>query len=96
MDERVESITPANNDTKTESKREQNIIIHGINEGNDNDALYLHKLFDILGMGHTGPSISYRLGIKKCDRPWPVKVVMKSVDEKEEKRGEKRKIARII
>ena len=48
------------------------------------DTDYLKNLFDILGMGHTGPSMSHRLGTKKFDRPRPVQITMKSVEEKQQ------------
>ena len=91
-EERVESINSNNTTTKTPERktcvdpREQNVIIHGINEGTEvgHDAIYLKELFDILGMGHTGPIITHRLGMKKHDRPRPIKLTMKSINVKEQ------------
>ena len=62
--------------------REQNIIIHGINEGKHTDAQYVSKLFDILGLDHSGLSASCRLGMKQNERKRPLKLVMKSIVEK--------------
>ena len=61
-EERFESTIRSNGDTTTDPIRDQNIIIHGVNEREKADTDYLKNLFDILGMGHTGPSISHRLG----------------------------------
>ena len=83
-EERFESTIRSNGDTKTDPIRDQNIIIHGVNERDKADTDYLKKLFDILGMGHTGPSMSHRLGTKKFDRPRPVQITMKSVEEKQQ------------
>ena len=64
--------------------RDQNIIIHGIYEGDGDDRLYLTKLFDFLGMDHTGLLAAHRLGIKKSDRQRPLRVTMKTLEDKEE------------
>ena len=73
-----------NHNTNMGPKREQNVIIHGVNEGDYTDTDYLTKLFYILEMDHIAPPLSYRLGVKNCKRPRPVKVIMKSVEEKEQ------------
>ena len=70
--------------TDTGRTRDQNIIIHGIYEGDRDDGQYLTKLLEILGMGHTNPLTAHRLGMKKCDRQRPLKVTMKKVEEKQE------------
>ena len=89
-EERTESINSYNMTTKIPETKAcgdphgQNVIIHGINEGEEvgHDAIYLQKLFDILEMGHTGPTIAHRLGMKKHDRPRPIKLTMKSINQK--------------
>ena len=63
-------------------ERDQNIIIHGINEGEDTDTQYLSKFFDTLELDQTGVSVSYRLGKKQNERKRPLKIEMKSIDDK--------------
>lgn len=65
--------------------RDQNIIIHGIDEGNevDYDNIYLKKLFAIIEMNHTSPTIAHRLGMKKPDGPRPMKITMETKNEKD-------------
>jgi len=70
---------PLRNDTEL---REQNIVIHGIYEGNHTDAQYLCTLFNILGLNTSEMRASHRLGIKQNERKRPLKIVMKSIDEK--------------
>ena len=82
-EENIESKTRSYKNTKIEPRRDQNFIKHGGSEGNHMDADYLNEFFNILEMGHTGPFTRHRLGIRNSDRPRPLKVVMKSVDEKE-------------
>ena len=65
-------------------ERELNIIIHGINEGTFNDTEYLSKLFSILGLDFTGLCASHRLGMKHTVKSRPLKIIMKSVIEKNE------------
>ena len=83
-EETFRSTIRSNSNIKTDPIRDQNIIIHGVHEREKADTDYLKNLFDILGMGHTGPSISHRLGKKKLDRPRPVQITMKSVEEKQQ------------
>ena len=68
----------------TGKMRDQNIIIHGIKEGDRDDKQYLTKLLAILGMGHTNPLTAHRLGTKNSDRQRPLKVIMKTIEEKHE------------
>ena len=63
--------------------RQQNIIIQGINEGKLTDAQYLAKFCGILEVDHTSLRASHRLRMKKCDKQRLLKIVMKSVEEKE-------------
>ena len=69
---------------ETGQMRDQNIIIHGVYEGNRDDREYVTKLFNILQMGHTGPLSVHRLGKKKCDRQRPLQVTMRRIEEKAE------------
>ena len=64
--------------------RELNIIIHGINENNENDEVFIQNLFDIMEMDSTGPTIAHRLGEKRKDQPRPMKIVMESKNHKAE------------
>ena len=89
--EPVECSNPSNASTSRRSytgkigrMRDQNVIIHGIYEGDGDDRQYLTKFFDILGMDHTGPLAAHRLGIKKNDRQRPLRVTMKTLEDKEE------------
>ena len=61
------------------------IIIHGIDEGNevDHDSIYLKKLFNIIEMTHTSPTMTHRLGMKKPSGPRPMKLTMESKEEKD-------------
>ena len=65
--------------------RDLNIIIHGIDEGKevDYDSIYLKKLFSIMEMSHTSPKLAHRLGIRKPDGPRPMRITMKSKNEKD-------------
>ena len=45
--------TQTTNFADTGRMRDENVIIHGIYEGNRDDGVYLTKFFDILQMGHT-------------------------------------------
>ena len=72
------------NIAETGRTRDQNIIIHGINEGNRDDREYIRKLFDILQMDHTGPLMVHRLGIKNRNKQRPLHVTMKTIEEKGE------------
>ena len=63
-------------------KREQNIIIHGIDEGTYTEAQYLAEFFDILGLDPNSMCASHRLGTKQNDKIRPLKIIMKSVREK--------------
>ena len=65
--------------------RNLNIIIHGIDEGNevDHDSIYLKKLFTIIEMTHTSPTMTHRLGMKKPSGPRPMKLTMESKEEKD-------------
>ena len=62
-----------------ENTRENNVIVHGIDENNKVD-----DIFDILEMNNTGSTIAHRLGKKKQDQPRPVKIVMQSKSQKAE------------
>ena len=64
--------------------RDLNLIVHGIEESNDVDNVFVKRLFSIMEMDHTGPTIAHRLGSKKEDRPRPMKIVMKSKSNKSE------------
>ena len=63
-------------------KREQNIIIHGIDEGKYTEAQYLAEFFDVLELDLNSMCASHRLGTKQNDRIRPLKIIMKSVKEK--------------
>ena len=65
--------------------RDKNIIIHGIDENDEKgyDGNYLKKLFSVMEMGHTSPTLAHRLGTKKPDGPRPMKLTMKSNEDKE-------------
>ena len=64
--------------------RDQNVIIHGIYEGNRDDSEYVTKFFNVLQMGHTNPLSIHRLGIKQSDRQRPLQVIMRTIQEKAE------------
>ena len=64
--------------------RDLNLIIHGIEESNGVDKVFVKNLFDIVEMEHTGPTIMHRLGSRKQDGLRPMKIVMKSKSEKSE------------
>ena len=59
-----------------------NLIVHGIEESNGVDEFYVNKLFSILEMNHTSPSIEPSLGRRKHDLARPMKIVMKSKSKK--------------
>ena len=71
-------------DRETNENRDMNLIIHGINEGEQNDQHYLPKFLDILGVNQESVQASHRLGRKSCEKRRPLKVVMRSVKEKED------------
>ena len=59
-------------------------MIHGIDEGNevDYDNIYLKKLFSIIEMNHTSPTIAHEDGMRKHDGPRVMKITMESKNEK--------------
>ena len=77
-----QSLPTPRNYTEIDTKRELNVIIHGIHEGKYTDNQYLDKLFGILGVDPTSACMYHRLGMKKSDRQRPLKIMMKSVNEK--------------
>jgi len=60
-----------------------NIIIHGINERETTDNVFIKELFGIMEVD-TGPVITHRLGEKKEDRTRPIKIVIESRNHKAE------------
>lgn len=78
-----------NNDLVQERERKQrakNIIIHGINEAvendNEHDVKYVNDLFAILAVTEKPTSIA-RLGAKSAGKTRPLKLVLKSEEEKD-------------
>ena len=82
--EHEEMIFGGNSELDIANTRELNIIIHGINENNEKDEVFIKNLFDIMEMGNTGPTIAHRLGEKRKDQPRPIKIVMESKNHKAE------------
>ena len=62
---------------------ELNIIVHGIDEDERGDDIFLKELFAIMEMD-TGPRIGHRLGKRNEDRARPIKIVMVSKTHKDE------------
>ena len=62
-----------------------NIIIHGIKENQETgrDSNVMKELFKAVGVPHS-PHSTIRLGAKKHDEPRPIKLIMRSKNEKEE------------
>ena len=82
-------VAPNNNVSKEQpsdapDRRDNNIIIHGIKESNEigYDEIYLKRLFTVMKMGQTSPTLAHRLGIRRADRPRPMKITMDSKDDK--------------
>lgn len=75
-EEHVTSDTSVNDD----EKRKLNIIIHGLEEKN-NDDVSIKKIFDATNM-EIGPALAHRLGPKKENHGRPVKIVMRSESDK--------------
>ena len=73
------SLAKKNNNAE---KRDQNIIIHGIDERKYTEAQYLAEFFNVLELDLNSMSASHRLGTKQNDRIRPLKIIMKSVKEK--------------
>ena len=71
-------------ETLHKNTRDENIIIHGIDESNEvgYDEIYLKKLLTVMEMGQTSPTLAHRLGMRKADRPRPMKITMESKDDK--------------
>ena len=71
-------------DALHENTRDENIIIHGIDENNEvgYDERYLKKLFTVMEMGQTSPTLAHRLGMRKADKPRPMKIMMDSKEDK--------------
>ena len=71
------------NDTRASNneERKSNIIIHGLEENNESDEVYIKKIFDAMDM-EIGPALAHRLGAKKENRARPVKMVMRSESDK--------------
>ena len=63
--------------------RDFNIIIHGINESETPDDLFIKELFGIMEV-NSAPMLAHRLGEKKADRPRPIKIVMETIKHKTE------------
>ena len=76
--------TRTTNFTQTGRTRDQSIIIHGVQEGDRDDKQYITKFFSILEMTHTGQLTAHRLGMKQDNRQRPLKVTMKTLEEKEQ------------
>ena len=77
-EERVPSGTCANND----EKRKLNIIIHGLEENIEGDEVSIKKIFDAMNM-EIGTALAHRLGAKKENQARPVKMVMRSENDKD-------------
>ena len=63
--------------------RDLNIIVHGVDEDERGDDIFLKELFAIMEMD-TGPRIGHRLGKRNEDRARPIKIVMVSKTHKDE------------
>ena len=66
-----------------ENTRDLNIIIHGIDESEIPDDLFIKELFCITEV-KTSPVMVHRLGQKKEDRSRPIKIVMDTKKHKTE------------
>ena len=67
------------------ARRSSSIVVHGIDENKEvDDRVYTEKLFSIMEMDHTSPTLAHRLGSMKVDSPRPLKVTMKTKNIKAE------------